>query len=815
MIDTLAPIESAEEAIRVLGRLARYPAIGLDCETFGHPELTTRHYREWKRDDDGEPIDGSALDVLTCTPRLLQVSTEDEVHLIDLVRSGLSLKALQDVLVVDGRWLVIQNSRFELGLMLTAGVDISEVRIWDTALASQVLHAGQGLKHKLEQIVERELGFTMDKEQQTSDWSGDLTTEQLRYAAKDAEVMLPLRNTLRQKLIEAKLDKVAAMEFRAAPAIATMQWLGLPIDREGWSEIAQEAAKVAETKQAALNEMVGPIPEEALPATKDERRAASGRHSQKTPEEKAAMLAVYREAQTTMFDALDVHRVVYPNWGSWQQVQAAFARRGIEIPSTGEKVLSEFAHKDPAIELLLDYREAAKMAGTYGEKLLSDHVHPLDGRIHPSWNQIGAESSGRMSSSSPNFQNIPSRSDWAKRYRKCIRAPEGRSLVKCVAPWTRLLGADLHWYRADSIQVGQEVVGFDEELGRDCKWRSSFVTAVSRSAKPCYRVITDRGIVTCSAEHRWVVTDAPARPRRWRETQGLKPGQRISFLGRFRPRRLMEKQRLLWEGRRAHGRNNTPARILAVFPVGDQEVVSIATTTGTFVAEGLMSHNCDFSQIELRIAAEMAKDRTLIEAYNEERDMHTMTAERIFGRSLADMSKDEAKRARAIGKTANFALLYGQGADSFLIYTRTNAKITLTPAEAKRYRQAFFDAYPGLKRWHARTPSDEVIATRTLLGRRRLGVKNFTQKLNTPVQGTGGDMLKMAIGDLWRDRAAYPDANLIMAIHDELVYECPTEQAEEVGAWVQTTMEAAGQRFLKLVPCKTGDPEIGPSWGGD
>jgi DNA polymerase-1 len=167
----------------------------------------------------------------------------------------------------------------------------------------------------------------------------------------------------------------------------------------------------------------------------------------------------------------------------------------------------------------------------------------------------------------------------------------------------------------------------------------------------------------------------------------------------------------------------------------------------------------DYSQIELRIAAKIAGDRRMLDAYQKNEDLHTLTARALLGR--ADVTKSDRQLAKAV----NFGLLYGQGARGLRRYALASFGVTLTEAEA--HRNTFFRTYPGLRKWH-RTIGDEPADTRTLAGRRRVGVRRYTEKLNTPVQGTGADGLKQGLALLWERRAACPDAFPVLLVHDEM-----------------------------------------------
>jgi DNA polymerase-1 len=156
------------------------------------------------------------------------------------------------------------------------------------------------------------------------------------------------------------------------------------------------------------------------------------------------------------------------------------------------------------------------------------------------------------------------------------------------------------------------------------------------------------------------------------------------------------------------------------------------------------------------------------------------------------------------------------GAKSFRQYAKTQYGLNLSAAEAERYRRAFFKSYPGLVTWHRRVGQswDRAAETRTLAGRRRLDVKRFTEKLNTPVQGTGADGLKLALALLWERREEVPGAFPVLVVHDEIVIECDAGQAEAVSLWLKTAMVDGMAELLAPVPVEV-EVKVATTWGGD
>src|SRR5262249_19662931 len=149
---------------------------------------------------------------------------------------------------------------------------------------------------------------------------------------------------------------------------------------------------------------------------------------------------------------------------------------------------------------------------------------------------------------------------------------------------------------------------------------------------------------------------------------------------------------------------------------------------------------------------------------------------------------------------------------AFRAYARSNYGVELSERQAEQYREAFFRAYPGLRRWHNAVPKSPT-DTRTLAGRRRLKVGRFTEKLNTPVQGTGADGLKLALALLWERRGQAPGALPVLAVHDEIVVECDEAQAGAVSAWLKQAMLDGMAPLVAPVPVEV-EVSVAPTWGG-
>lgn len=239
---------------------------------------------------------------------------------------------------------------------------------------------------------------------------------------------------------------------------------------------------------------------------------------------------------------------------------------------------------------------------------------------------------------------------------------------------------------------------------------------------------------------------------------------------------------------------------------------------GAIVAgEGRKLIAADYSQIELRVAAVLAGEEQMLAAYRSGEDLHTKTASLILGKPTENVSGEERRLAKAV----NFGLLYGQSAKGLVGYAENTYNVSLTLEDAVKFREAFFRAYPALYRWHERMrreANDGTEEARTRIGRRRIIPWNtdwwprFTTLVNTPVQGTASDGMKLA---LWEMRENLPDsAKLVSMIHDEVIIEVDEHDADEVVGLVKRLMIEAMSKLLPEVPIEV-DAKVGKTWGGD
>lgn len=201
--------------------------------------------------------------------------------------------------------------------------------------------------------------------------------------------------------------------------------------------------------------------------------------------------------------------------------------------------------------------------------------------------------------------------------------------------------------------------------------------------------------------------------------------------------------------------------------------------------------DCDYSQIELRVVAEIANDQEMIQAFINGEDLHIKTAKMIFGKT--DISKEE----RQIAKTCNFGLIYGMSAQGLQSQLKKTCNLAISEGQAETFRVKFFMLYKGVRRWQEITKQKANIST---LGGKTWSTKglSYFEMFNYPVQGSAAEGLKCAMA-LLMDKI--PDTWKVCAmIHDEILLEVPSEDEQLAKQLVETVMVQGMEKIIKRVP---------------
>ena len=222
--------------------------------------------------------------------------------------------------------------------------------------------------------------------------------------------------------------------------------------------------------------------------------------------------------------------------------------------------------------------------------------------------------------------------------------------------------------------------------------------------------------------------------------------------------------------------------------------------------------DADYSQVELRVMAHLSKDPVLLEAFNNNEDIHAKTASLVFQVAPEDLTQEHRRKAKEV----NFGIMYGMGV--FGLATRLN----ISNEEAQEFIANYFTLYAKVKEYidamHAQVEEKGFVTT--LLNRTRYlpeirsknhNIREFAKRtaVNTPIQGTAAELIKVAMINIWKKlKEKNLKTKMIMQVHDELVFEAPKAEVEEVKVLVKHEMENA----LALdVPIKA-DVGVGPNW---
>ena len=611
------------------------------------------------------------------------------------------------------------------------------------------------------------------------------------------------------------------------------------------------------------------------------------------------------------------------------------------LPSASVKVLREYKDKFPEIKALVEYSKADKLKTTYVDGLEPRLVRLSDGRA---WMPVQinalAAKTGRRSSMSPNFQNLP------PRVRQIIVSRfKGGSIADndyCVDPATRVLCADLTWKEASALVVGQEIVAFDEHGTKEAPrcTRKTVVTSLKQLARPTVRVCTDKGSVVCSVEHRWLVKSSTKHVFDWKRADAIVPGDlvayyaspwetershaagylagildgegwasnggvgygqnpgavsdtvngllrargfvvktycsskhsceqhhisgsvgdRLRLLGSIRPARLLSKAETVWRDKKVGGKWSTPAVVQQVQAVARQgKVIAIGTETGTFIAEGFLSHN---SKLEPISGGWVMNEPRLTDYFVKYSNGYIKIGEDFFKKSVEKNTSEYT----AV-KSLVLAVIYNQQRWSLAenLWVGQNVKLDSNyerhvEKTGELLNRFLRELFPGVKRYHQAQEAfvleygyvDNALGQRRHLPLppmpdksdmmkyklyRRYQAHVVSQAINYPVQSlaaaiTGSALVDLEAAFLRQYKWSYVDYQtallnkdwpqmplLCIEVHDDLVQDVPKgfektakEVTHEIMRKPPTLVALLPELFDSNVNL-TVDTNYGPCWG--
>lgn len=362
-------VRTEEQLRRAVEILSTQAAIGLDTET-------------------------TDLDPYTSRLRLIQLAAPDAVRIIDLdafangnLRHSEAFASLRELLGAPRPIKIAHNAKFDAKFIKhNLGTEIGG--LFDTLLASQLVGAGDiEERHGLETVASRYLNEQIDKSERLSNWNFELSEAQLEYAARDAAILLPLREKLIERLRSQSLVKCAQLEFECVMPVVDIELAGFYMHKDRWLE---QLSIVEKRREELAEELQQVLAEES--------------------------------SQGSLFGGPQRDDI---NLDSHQQLTQALNRLGIPVPdSTRNWKLQPLAVEYPIIGTLLEYRTVQKALTSYGLNMI-ELINPATGRLHADFRQIGAPT-GRFSCTNPNIQQVPH----SLEYRRCFSGhPEGKKLI--------------------------------------------------------------------------------------------------------------------------------------------------------------------------------------------------------------------------------------------------------------------------------------------------------------------------------------------------------------------------------------------------
>lgn len=425
LVDNIQDFEESIAVIQEYLRNVQKPKLALDLETYSLDGVFPNPYKK---------PDGSYEGYIRTLAIGLDPSIFDRQFIFDFskIDGNMVIDALGPWLEDPAITIVGQNLKYDWKfLYVQYGIYMQRMR--DLMLLSQCINAGDKIKHNLSSLYREyfEWGWFKDltgrtfaeydeykKELQLSDWTSELDFDQLKYAADDVKLVFYLYKAQLDKLdrmvlageCKQNLASILQLECDLIPAYAMMEVRGIGFDAEHHKNV------------------VIPYLEDKLQESEKE-------------------VAKYFTYTKTISKGRGKSKVTYDeevviNMRSWQQLRGALEPIVGKLPDTSEKTLKTLVHKHPSIRWILQNKKASSLLSKFGQKYL-DLLH-ADGRLHPSWFQIGSDENavdtGRSSCKDPNMQQVPSRETF---FGEITAVDLFRKLVKPIKTGRKIISIDM------------------------------------------------------------------------------------------------------------------------------------------------------------------------------------------------------------------------------------------------------------------------------------------------------------------------------------------------------------------------------------
>ena len=379
----------------------------------------------------------------TCKKLIMfQIGDRERQYVIDT--RVVDISPLKEVLQSNKIVKVLHNAKFDYKFIKKwAGISLEE--IFDTFLAERVINCGkQDYGYSLSRCTERYLGVTLDKETRNKfvGLTGQpFTVDQIHYGANDVVHLLDIREKQLHKIHSLELHDVTRLENAVVKVFSEIEYEGLMIDKDKWTAMAEDNVKLAFEQELKLDDIVLEHP----------------------------LLQHYRvPVQVDMFAPMDEVRKTHIKWSSPMQTLELFQNLVPNLEDVNGKKLNKHRYKHKLIDEYIRYKERTKLANAYGTKFFN-YVNS-DGKVHTNFSQI--LDTGRVSSSKPNMQQIPSDNT----FRNCFVTEPGWVFVSSDYSSQELNviaygSQDPVWL--DALEKGMDLHGVCADLVFEDKWRDA------------------------------------------------------------------------------------------------------------------------------------------------------------------------------------------------------------------------------------------------------------------------------------------------------------------------------------------------------
>tara|TARA_R100001510_G_scaffold34823_1_gene31326 strand:- start:9967 stop:11715 length:1749 start_codon:yes stop_codon:yes gene_type:complete len=379
----------------------------------------------------------------TCKKLIMfQIGDRERQYVIDT--REVDIEPLREILESDDIVKVFHNAKFDYKFIkMWAGISVEKV--YDTFLVERVLNCGkQDYGYSLARCTERYLNQTLDKETRNKfiGLKGQpYTVDQITYGANDVVYLLDIREKQLELLRSLELEQVASLENQVVLVFSEIEYEGLMIDKDRWTAMAEENVKLAREQEITLDKAVLAHP----------------------------LLQHYRiPVQVDMFAPMEEVRHTAIKWSSPLQTLELFRNLVPDLEDVNGKKLNKYRYKHKLIDDYIRYKERTKLANAYGTKFFN-YVN-CDGKVHTNFSQI--LDTGRVSSSKPNMQQIPSDNT----FRNCFVTEPGWVFVSSDYSSQELNviaygSQDPVWL--DALRRGLDLHGVCADLVFEDKWRQA------------------------------------------------------------------------------------------------------------------------------------------------------------------------------------------------------------------------------------------------------------------------------------------------------------------------------------------------------